>query len=276
MITSCSNSTDSNDGNPDDPNDFTKRTYKLHIPWSYTGNEKFPLVFAFHGAYSNASEMELITGFNGKAGPNKYIVCYPNAAVENWNEGCDCNKPHRLGIDDIGYIEYLIDKIKSEYNIDTTRIYAVGYSQGGLFATNVACKLSGKFAAVATVASTMSLPLSQNCAPQNKMPILMIHGTLDNVIPWGGSNNGSFSLLSAENAIKFWANINSCDQTPVETFLPDNGDPLINVNVIEYEDCSDESETILYAIGGGGHEWFNRPDIVASDVIIDFILKFSR
>lgn len=259
-----------------DYNDFSQRTYKLHLPWSYSADKSHPLIFAFHGAYSSGLEMQSITGFNSNAGLKGYFVCYPDAAVENWNEGCDCNKPHRLGIDDIGFVEYLINKITSEYSIDTNRIYAAGYSQGGLFAMNVACKLSGKFAAAATVASTMSVPLSENCYPENKISILMIHGTFDSVIPWNGLESGQFSLLSAENAISYWANLNSCNLDAAETILPDNGEPYISVTKKEFQNCAGNSETVLYAVNGGGHEWFANREIDATEVILEFLLEHSK
>ena len=45
---------------------------------------------------------------------------------------------------DIFFIETLIDTISSEYNIDLNRIYACGYSLGGMFSYELACQLNNK------------------------------------------------------------------------------------------------------------------------------------
>ena len=98
------------------PADFSERTYKIYIPESINTGENVPLVFVFHGANGNGAGMERGTGFNQLAEAHKFIVCYPDAATENWEEGCMCNKPYRLGIDDIGFINYLMDIRKADYS----------------------------------------------------------------------------------------------------------------------------------------------------------------
>ncbi|WP_350585641.1 hypothetical protein [Pseudoalteromonas sp. RB2-MNA-CIBAN-0110] len=73
-----------------------------------------------------------------------YIVVYPQSKVEEWNEGCDCNKPHRLGINDLVFVENVVDDVKAKYNIIDGELFAVGFSQGGLFTQNLMCNSSLK------------------------------------------------------------------------------------------------------------------------------------
>lgn len=255
------------------PADFSQRTYKIYIPESINTHEYVPLVFVFHGAFGNGAGMERGTGFNQLAEDHKFIVCYPDAATENWEEGCMCNKPYRLGIDDIGFVNFLIDKLSTLYKIDSKKIYAAGYSQGGLFAQNVACKLSGKFAAVAAVASSMSVQLFESCKPENKISLLIIHGTEDNTLPFNGLESGSFSLVSSPSAFKLWGNINGCNSEEKAEILPDKGDPYISVIKRYYENCTGNIKTILYEVKGGGHSWFTSPDINATQTIVDFFMS---
>jgi len=255
------------------PADFSERTYKIYIPESINTGENVPLVFVFHGANGNGAGMERGTGFNQLAEAHKFIVCYPDAATENWEEGCMCNKPYRLGIDDIGFINYLIDKLSAEHKIDSKKIFAAGYSQGGLFAQNVACKLSNKFAAVAAVASSMSVQLFENCKPENKISLLMIHGTRDNTLPFNGLDAGSFSLVSTPSVLNLWGELNNCNSDATAEILPDNGDPYISVIKRSYENCTGNVKTILYEVDGGGHSWFTSPDINATKTIVDFFMS---
>lgn len=254
-------------------NDFSERTYRVFVPSTYDKNKKISLVMAFHGAGGTAYSMENTTGFNDYASNNNFIVCYPQALVENWEEGCKCNKPYRLGIDDVGFVNYLLDKLTSQYNIDSNRIYAVGFSQGGLFVQNLACKLSNRFAAVATVASSMSVPLYNDCEPSEEISMLMIHGTQDKILPFEGSDAGNFSLLSSPDAISFWADDNGCDGSSKFEDLEDHGDPTISVRKRYFDSCLHGTEAILYEVIGGSHQWFYSKDIDASKVIIDFMLS---
>ena len=166
--------------------------------------------------------------------------------------------------------------MKSLYNIDTTRIFAAGYSQGGLFAQNVACKLSGKFAAVAAVASPMSVQLFRDCKPENNISILMIHGTNDSVLPFNGLDDGSFSLVSTPSVLELWSKHNGCNQFIETEFLPDCGDPYISVIKRSYSSCDENVKTVLYEVTNGGHSWFSSPDINATKTIVDFFMSVKK
>jgi poly(3-hydroxybutyrate) depolymerase len=273
VLNACENETDLGNNLPENndeiSNDFSEREYKLFVPPAYDENTKTPLVMAFHGASSTSLAMEMATGFNAYAENENFIVCYPQALVQNWEEGCECNITHRLGIDDVGFVNYLLDTLSTQYNIDESRIYAVGFSQGGLFVQNLACKVSNRFAAVATVASPMSVPLYNNCSPSEKISMLMIHGTSDQILPFNGLNDGSFSLVSSPAAIAFWADKNGCDPAP-------QFDEQGSVRKRFFNSCSDGIETVLYEITGGGHSWSISSAINTSEVIIDFLLSKQK
>ena len=249
--------------------DGRMRSYLLHIPESYDHSVPAPLILAFHGAYSQGASMSETARLEKWGEDLGYIVVYPNSWVENWNEGCNCNKPHRLGIDDIAFVDTLVQNLCKSLNVDTARVYAVGYSQGALFTLNVACKLSHRFAAVAAVAATMSLPLSQQCSPSEYMPLMLIHGTSDPVLPWEGSDDGAFSLLSAYETIQTWTELNNCTNPMVKSYVGKK------VRKEVYGGCSQDSEVILYAIEKGGHEW-PKGKFNASKEIIEFFEKHKQ
>lgn len=253
-----------------DYNDFSKRTYEIFIPQTYNQNNPIPLVFAFHGSGGDGAGMRILTAFDDHAKERNFIVCYPDAAVANWNEGCNCNIASRLGIDDIGFIEYLIDKISQNYNIDTNRIFAAGYSQGGFFANNLACKLSDKFSKTAVVCGAVSNQLSDGCFPANNTSVLMIQGTNDQSVLYNGIPSGNFSYLSAKESSKFWANKNGCNIEPITESLPDKGDPAITVLKDTYLDCDNNVSVVLYSVFNGSHGWYKSPDINSTETIVKF------
>ena len=248
---------------------FSDRTYHVFIPENYVpSGQPLPLIFAFHGAGDSGLSFKKHSGLDQEAQKINAFVVYPDAKVSNWNEGCDCNNAARLKIDDIGFVKFLIKKIKSNFKIDSTKIYAVGYSQGGLFAQYVACTLSDKFSAVATVSATFSVPLSQNCFPNSPINLLMLNGTKDYILPYLGLNDGSFSLLSANDAIRYWSVKNSCNAIANVEYLSTSSS--ISVRKETYANCKNNVETVIYIVEGGGHDWFIYPEIYAPKIVTEF------
>ena len=262
---------DVNNSEPEPTNiNFEDRTFTLNVPQTYDANREYSLMFVFHGASGTGEGIRKIAQFDSYSSWKDIIICYPDALVENWEEGCRCNKPHRLGIDDVGYISFLIEKLTEDFNIDTSKIFGVGYSQGGLFAMNIGCKLSDKFAGIATVASPMSEPLFNECAPAKNISVLMIHGTHDPVLPYYGTTEGSFSLVSSPKAAQRWASFNGCLSSPETTELVKPGNNTGGVNKHEYVSCDDAKKVVLFEIVNGGHAWFNVPQFQATNEIINF------
>ena len=119
----------------------------------------------------------------------------------------------------------------------------------------------------------MSVQLFENCKPENKISLLMIHGTRDNTLPFNGLDAGSFSLVSTPSVLNLWGELNNCNSDATAEILPDNGDPYISVIKRSYENCTGNVKTILYEVDGGGHSWFTSPDINATKTIVDFFMS---
>jgi len=97
-------------------------------------------------------------------------VAYPSASGSNWAEGCNCIRPDLDGIDDVGFADQVIDLMDEEYEIDRSRVYAAGYSQGGFFIHRLACERSSQFSGFATVGSLISEPMAQACSQSARSP----------------------------------------------------------------------------------------------------------
>jgi len=137
------------------------RSYILHLPAAYDKDKPVPLVLVLHGAGANAEMTMKMTGMNEVSEENVFIALYPNGTglfndyILSWNAGECCNYVEPLGVDDVGFIRALVNKIQTEYNIDSQRIYAAGISNGGMMAYKLGCDMADVFAAIAPVSARM-------------------------------------------------------------------------------------------------------------------------
>ena len=247
------------------------RLYDLHVPSSYNSQKAVPLVLVFHGASGDGKAMEQMTGFSQLAEQEGFIAVYPDGINQHW-DARRRNMPETTN--DVGFISALIDKLDEEYNIDRQRIYATGFSNGGMFTHRLACELSDKIAAVSIVAATMPENLSQTCQPTKSVPVLLMHGTDDALIPYGPPGK---ALLSLADTVKFWSNHNQCSVDGQNKSLPD----FAQVRLETYQNCASKTDVVLYTIEGGGHSWpgadaaDSSQQMSATEVIWDFFSKHS-
>jgi polyhydroxybutyrate depolymerase len=222
-----------------------KRAYDLYVPSSYSANQPMPLVLAFHGVGGNGSLMEQQTGLNQLAEREGFIVVYPDAVNRHWDARRG-SQPETTN--DIGFISALIDDLDHRYAIDRRRVYATGFSNGGMFTHRLACDLGDKITAIATVSATIPENLSRICRSTKPTPVLLIHGTNDEAVPYATSSKG---LLSAPETFKYWSGHNRCSSPAV--LQASTGTSAVHVKT--HQHCAKQTQVRLYSIQGGGHEW---------------------
>lgn len=233
------------------------RSYQVWIPNSVSRGERVPLVLAFHGAGSRGSDMRAYAGLDAMAGPLEMLVVYPEAAAGDWADGCDCTTAERDGVDDLQFLRDLLEHVAGEFSYDPARVYATGFSQGGLFAEYAACELPDLIAAVAAVAASTSAHLTQMCAPGGPIPIVLMHGTGDPIFPPSGTTSGSRRVLPIQDAVDFWLGLNGCAAEPTETVTVDPQPDGTRLLRRAWTDCEGGSEVMYFEIQGGGHTWPN-------------------
>jgi len=263
--------------------DGIERAYILYVPANYSAQSPMPLVFNFHGYTSNASEQMFYSNFNPLADAEGFIVAYPEGTLDAMGEQ-HFNAGWAGGtVDDLGFTSALIDSLSAEYSIIQERIYSTGMSNGGFMSYHLACNLSDRIAAIASVTGSMSLLTYNNCNSQRPVPIMQIHGTQDGVVPY----NGNAGFTPIDNVISYWVDHNNCDATPTLINIPDtNTDDQCTAQHFLYRDGDNGVNVELFKIEGGGHTWpdglINIPingntnrDINASQEIWNFFSKYD-
>jgi polyhydroxybutyrate depolymerase len=234
------------------------RTVIVHAPAGYTGSTKVPLVLNMHGSGSTALEQEGFTGMDGTADADGFIVAYPQALLPE-GSGFDWNVPGvplvggkavpAGAADDVAFLTQLVSQLQSRYCIDSTRVYATGFSGGARMASQLACDSSTTFAAVAPVSG---LRIPTPCRPARPVPIVAFHGEADPVDPYGGHGQAywTYSVLQAAQG---WGRQNGC--SPTAATSPTGP----QVTLTSYSGCSAGATVELYSIAGEGHEWAGGP-----------------
>ncbi|HRG53248.1 MAG TPA: PHB depolymerase family esterase [Bacteroidia bacterium] len=256
------------------------RTYRLYIPKSYDVTKSSSLVVDLHGYTSNAEQEQYYSNFKSIADTANFLVVYPNGTKlsngdQFWNAGLS-----PLLINDVNFISELIDKIKAGYSIDLNSVYACGMSNGGFMSQTLACALNNKIAAIASVTGSMFISQYGTCVPGRVVPVLQIHGTADNTVPYQGNNQ----MIAIDTLMKFWVRHDQCNAVPVIDSVPDisKADSCKAVHYV-YENGLQGSTCELYKIIGGGHSWPGSPfkiavtnqDFNASEKIWQFFRKYK-
>jgi len=157
--------------------DGTKRIYLLHVPSILPDERPVPLVLAFPGGGGHARNMPNFTQFDHLADAEQFGVAYPESFNKSWNDTRDLSPA-----DDIAFVRALILNLDRSLPIDPKAIYATGISNGGFFSNRLACDLSDKIAAIASVAATMPETLLPVCNPSRPISVMYVHGKNDRIL----------------------------------------------------------------------------------------------
>lgn len=246
-----------------------QRTYSVHLPYDYEATES-PVVIMLHEAGASGESVKFRTSFDLDADAYKMMAVYPNA-TSDWAYGCGCTEAEADSVDDVQFLLDMIDELDADYGIDRDSVFLVGYSEGGLMAQKAVCDASDSFAALATVAATMSEPVAAACEPATNIRFLMIQGTEDDDFPWEGLDQGAESLLAADTVLGFWAEKNGCGERLESVYL--GADSYFQFEVFRegFDACPDNGEAIMLRMEDAGHGW-PGVDFSASNEIGQFLI----
>lgn len=246
------------------------RTYQLHLPIDYDENEALPLIIAMHGGFGSGPQLELQSQLSIKSDEENFIVVYPEGVksllnIRTWNAGECCGFASNNDIDDVGFIDALLDSLSDMYNVDSLRIYATGMSNGAFMSYRLACELSHRIAAIAPVAGSMTVT---DCLAENQVPIIHFHSYLDSNVPFEGGYGDGFSNHynpPLDSIFNVWSAINNCVNTN-DTIFND-----IEYARIVWDNCDCNTSIEYYLTQDGGHSWPGGVESEFGDPVSEYI-----
>jgi len=279
------------------------RSYRIHIPPGYNGEDSVPLVLMLHGAgtFCNSYITQNIYHLNNKADEQDFILVYPNG--ERMHRWYVFNVPFPLfelwelmtwsrtwnfwdynNIDDVGFIRNLISNLVRYLNINTSRIYVAGHSGGAMMAYRLGAELSDVIAAIAPVSGSIGGSWNDGneyiiSNPLNPLSVIVIHGVKDEAVPYdGGWNNLTYLFRtsssyskSVNESVAFWVNHNQCESEPVIKTSPSG-----RVVIENYINGRNGAEVVLYSYLDGDHGWNPTMELSVNDIIWDFFEKHPK
>ncbi len=269
--------------------DGLNREYLLYLPSGFNSTESLPLVLNFHGGAGTATDQLYTADMRDLADDQNFILVYPNAYPDvNWNNETNWQvvtsgdlpetlpNPHS----DILFIDELIDHLHTQVNIDLNRVYALGYSNGGGFTFDLACRLNNKISGIGVVARTMYAESYDNCIVTHPTPVVTILGDTDYISNYDGMTYAGTLYYYSSNATNdLWIESNNLIPTSELTIIPNTN--TSDGSTVELYSWFSEDECIElnhYKVIGGGHDWpgtFGNMDIVAHDIIWEHLSEFG-
>lgn len=228
------------------------REYAVYIP---AGAGPFSLIIGLHGGFGTIQGFDSNTQISTKGVRKGYVVAIPQGTGKSWNVGDCCGLASQLSVDDIGFLLSIINDVSSIANINKSRVFLMGHSNGGELAYRFASE-HPEITAGAGVQST-SLGIYIPNKPAN---ILHIHGTADTNVMYNGgiSPNSGQQNISVSETIGRWV-------SPLTNSVMTHKIKLNNVSEDSYAG-SDGHTVKLWTVEGGTHAWMD----FSTDSILDF------
>ena len=205
----------------------TERYYRIHP----AKNSPKRIIVGLHGFNDSARKFAYYSGLHNSV-DNSTIIIYPEAAASDknnvmrgWNAGFCCGSGYLGKLDDAGFIMGLVEQVRDEYEAHDIPLFIAGFSNGGFMTQKLAVDFPDKIAAVAVVSGSIGTE-QKSLSPASPMPILLMHGEKDHIVPFGGGTGSSdpdFTWLPFSETKKRWEAVN-LDAAPTKIKLyPNNG-----------------------------------------------------
>jgi polyhydroxybutyrate depolymerase len=237
--------------------DGRRRAYRVHVPPVLPMGA--PLVIQLHGGGGNGVGLDRLTRFHHLADRERFAVASPNGFDRHWNDGRQPGTARRSAladdVDDVGFVVALIDRLAEWLPLDRSRVYAVGISNGAMMTARLASQIPDRIAAFAQVAGTVSDDAARWWHPDRAVPLIQIHGTADDIVPYaggavrsrrGGPDRGR--VLGVDRWAQLVATHNGAAGPDVRRIDPD-------VEVRTWRGPTGQGDVEFWRVDGGGHTW---------------------
>lgn len=242
---------------------FRTRYYEIHVPPSYNKEKPAAVVMVFHGGGGDPGSVRYESDMDSISDKNGFIVVYPAGTPTRmflkdrlliWNDGRPFKNGEYSKVDDVAYVDAVLDDLSQLFNVDKKRIYACGYSNGAQFVFRLAKRRSDKIAAIGAVAGQRAPLDAYDPVPSRPIPLIQFSGVRDTFGPYKGGKPPEDAVFKAEvkpvrQTVKAWVDFNQCNPEPVE-------EKRVGKAVMQrYGHCQSGAEVVFWTLEDGGHTW---------------------
>lgn len=231
----------------------------VQVPAS-VGTDKRPLLILLHGLATTGKAVVRFLGIPEIAAQKRFVYAAPEGATDSrraqyWNASKACCDFDGKNLDHVGMLRRALEKAKTHPNVDPTRIYVAGFSNGGFFAHRAACEIDG-ITAVASIAGAGPAE-GETCTPKAAVRVLQIHGDADKSVRFDGGRVLDKPTVpthpGARATMDGWGKRNGCTGAPTSAGTIDFEDKIEGeeTTVIRYPGCKVATE--LWVVKGGSH-----------------------
>ena len=241
------------------------RPFQYDVPQNYSDATAVPLVILLHGYGANGYTQAAYFGINTLVDKYGFLLAYPDGTKDTlqmrfWNATDACCDFGGTGIDDVAYVNAIIDDMSAHYNVDKKRIFVTGHSNGAFMSHRFACDHAERVAAIGALAGD-DWADETKCNPSEPVAVLQIHGDADESVPYLGAPKGpgvgNGAQPSARESVAGWAKKNGCAAMPTDTSAPpldlDAGLAGAETTVEKWTGCKPDGAAELWTIKGGMH-----------------------
>lgn len=235
-----------------------KRSYTVQLP----AKKPVPLVVVLHGKTQRGADMIARTAWPQIAKRESFAVVFPDGLNHAWADARTKAGPELRGpppgTDDVAFVAKLVGKLVADGTADAKRVYVTGVSNGGAMVMTLVCARADLFAAGASVIMNLTDEAAVTCHPSRPLPMLIMNGTADPLIPYEGGRGSSYfaadGFWSTEKTVAFWRELNGCDADDADvTDMPDKA-PADQSTVTRITSrCPRGHDVVLYRVNHGGH-----------------------
>ena len=231
-----------------------ERRYLMTVPPRARNGAPVPVVFIFHGFGGSAEQIAREQGFVELARREGFVAVFPDGLQHRWHDGYAVRE--RGDGDDYAFVRAVLADVGRQVTVDPRRTFAAGHSNGAFFSQALACRMPGTFAAIAPVSGQLATSLAAVCRDAPPVSMLEIHGTADELVPFGGGRlRPGVQLLSVEQSATLRASRAGCATTPRTTSMGIDSSTGTSARRLTYDHCADGRAVELIVIDGGSHRW---------------------
>lgn len=250
------------------------RPAEVYAPEGWTGEEPLPVLVALHGYSASAFFVDGIFHHSDALAVRDHILVLPEGTTDPegfqfWNATPRCCDNHDSGVDDVGYLTGLLDELESSVAVDTDRVYFTGHSNGGYMSYRMACEIPERIAGVAPMAGGVFAD-PELCAVGDPVPVLHVHGTTDDRVPYETTGN----TPGAMDAAGRWADRAGCSGTQdggtLDLLDGVEGDETL---VLDWTGCAPGQGVSVWTMDGVGHVPVVNQDYPVE--LLDWLLQRS-